>query len=72
MKYTEWVNQKHWVIRLLMAFPVVDGIFYSIYRICQKTPANVILGILWIPFGALVGWFPDMVHIASGKEIFLL
>ena len=72
MGYIAWINRLHWGWRLFLAFPLLDGIFFSIYRICQKTPKNVVLGILWIPFGALIGWFPDMVNIASGKEIFLL
>lgn len=72
MGYIAWINRLDWRWRLVLALPVLDGIFYSIYRICQKTPKNVLLGIVWIPFGALIGWFPDMINIASGKEIFML
>ncbi|MBO4988788.1 MAG: hypothetical protein J6D37_00505 [Clostridia bacterium] len=72
MGYIAWINRLDWRWRLVLALPVLDGIFYSIYRICQKTPKNVLLGIVWIPFGALIGWFPDMMNIASGKEIFML
>ena len=72
MVYIAWINRLGMWRRLFLALPVLDGIFYSIYRICQKTPKNVLLGIAWIPFGALIGWFPDMMNIASGKEIFML
>lgn len=72
MNYIAWINRLHWGWRLFFAFPVLDGLFYSIYRILSGGVWNVILGLVWIPFGALIGWFPDMVNIASGKEIFII
>ncbi|MBO5525292.1 MAG: hypothetical protein J5993_00925 [Clostridia bacterium] len=69
MKFVAWLDSLKWGWRLFFAFPVLDGIVYSAYRIAKGGWKNVVLGVAWIPFGALIGWFPDMMHIASGKNV---
>ena len=47
-----------WILKLILALPVIDGIAYGIYRIAkgidQNNMAILIAGIVWI----LIGWFP--------------
>lgn len=70
MKFVRWIESLHWIWQIVFAFPVIDGIVYSVYRIAKGGWKNIVLGIFWIFFGAIIGWFPDMMHLASGRKVF--
>lgn len=70
MSYVKWMDEIKWGWRLFFAFPLLNGIFFSLYRFCVGGWKNILLGIIWIPFGALIGWFPDMMRIACGRTVF--
>ena len=65
-----------WIVKLILALPIVDGIAYGIYRIAKGLDKNdmfmVIVGILWIFVGATLFWIIDLVSvILYGKVVFI-
>lgn len=67
---TKSFDKLPWIIRLILALPAIDGIVYGIYRILK---GRIIVGILWIFFGAAIGWIIDMVTIIlHGKATVLV
>jgi hypothetical protein len=60
------------IVKILLALPGLDGIVYGIYRICRGDLANAILGIIWIPIGAAIGWILDIFMILTQGKVFEL
>ena len=57
------------ILRLILAFPGLDGIVYGIYRIAK---GRIIIGILWIFLGFAILWIIDIITILlNGKVTFL-
>ncbi len=53
------------IVKILLALPIINGIVYGIYRICN---GHLIAGILWFFLGSTILWIVDMVTIiTSGK-----
>lgn len=73
-KYRQWVDELPFVLKIILALPILDGIIYGIYRICSGTEniLNMLLGIFWIFFGGVLGWIIDIIFIALNKPIFEL
>lgn len=68
-EYVKFIDELPWIVRLLLALPVLDGIVYGIYRIAK---GKLLIGIIWIFIGAAFGWIIDMITIAlDGKVTFL-
>lgn len=68
-EYVKAIDSLPFIVRLLLALPVVDGVVYGIYRIAK---GHVIAGVIWIFVGATIGWIIDIITIVlHGKvEIF--
>ncbi len=62
----------HWIVKLILALPGIDGIAWGIYRIAKgvskKDTTLIIIGILWIFLGFAVLWIVDMVTIILYKK----
>ena len=56
-----------WIVKLILAFPFIDGIAYGIYRIAKGLDKNdmlmVIAGIVWILVGWAILWIIDLVTV---------
>ena len=61
------------IVKILLCLPVLD-IVWAIYRIgeavANKNVIYLILGILWIFFGATIGWILDLISIIVANRIF--
>ena len=61
------------IVKILLCLPVLD-IVWAIYRIgeavANKNVIHLILGILWIFFGATIGWILDLISIIVANRIF--
>ncbi|MFA5542409.1 MAG: hypothetical protein WC008_02450 [Bacilli bacterium] len=67
--YVKLIDGLPWIVRLILAFPILDGIVYGIYRIAK---GKLIAGIIWIFVGAAILWIIDIVTIVlNGKVTFL-
>lgn len=68
--YVRSLDKMNIILKILLAIPVLDGIFYGIYRIAK---GHIIWGIIWIFIGAAVGWIVDILSIAfTGKASWLI
>ena len=56
-----------WIIKLILAFPFIDGIAYGIYRIAKGIDRNdmtiLIAGIVWVAFGWIILWIIDLISV---------
>ena len=69
-EYIKFIDGLPLILKVILALPALDGIFYGIYRIAK---GKVIVGILWIIFGAFILWIIDIFHILTeGKVKFLV
>ncbi len=59
-------------LKIILALPGLDGIVYGVYRICRGDLPNVILGIVWIPLGAAIGWIVDIFCLLTKGAVFEL
>ena len=58
--YIKFIDSLPFILKLIFAFPVLDGLFYGIYRIAK---GKVILGLIWIFVGATIFWIIDIYSI---------
>ena len=68
--YRKWLDSLPFIMKIILALPGLDGIFYGIYRICKGDIPNLILGIVWIFAGTAITWIIDLVFLLLGKKIF--
>ncbi|MEG1581762.1 MAG: hypothetical protein RR334_01200 [Clostridia bacterium] len=66
--FTGWIDSLPLWVKFIFALPVLDGIFYGIYRILK---GKVVAGIIWIFVGATIGWIADIVCLALYKKVTL-
>ncbi len=56
-----------WIIKLILAFPFIDGIAYGIYRIAKGLDKNdmimVLAGIVWLLVGWAILWIIDLITV---------
>ncbi len=56
-----------WIVKLILAFPFIDGIAYGIYRIAKGLDKNdllmVVAGIVWILVGWAILWIIDLITV---------
>lgn len=60
------LNGLPWIIKIILALPILDGIVWGIYRIAK---GKVILGIIWIFVGGFIGWIVDIFSLLTTKKI---
>lgn len=70
--YRKWLDSLPLIVKIILALPFLDGIFYGIYRICKGTTAGIVLGIVWIFVGTVITWILDIVFLLLGKPVFEL
>ena len=70
--YRKWLNSLPLIVKIILALPLLDGIFYVLYRIAKGDTANIVLGIVWFFFGAAIGWIIDIVFLLLEKPLFEL
>lgn len=54
------------ILKIILALPVIDGFAWGIYRIAK---GHVIAGILWIIFGAVIMWVADLICLVLYKKV---
>lgn len=68
-EYVKFIDDLPYIIKIILALPALDGIFYGIYRIAK---GRLIIGILWIVLGFTILWIIDIISvILNGKVTFL-
>lgn len=62
-----------WIVKLILAFPGIDGIAYGIYRLAKgidkKDNTLIIAGIIWILVGWAILWIIDLVTVILYKKV---
>lgn len=69
-EYRAAIDKLPLILKIILAFPFIDGIIYGIYRICRGDNVAIILGVIWIFIGSSIGWLLDIVFLALGKPVF--
>lgn len=64
--YVKAIDGLSWILKLIFALPILDGIIYGIYRIAK---GKVILGVIWIFVGATILWIIDLVSVILNKKV---
>ncbi|MDD3957255.1 MAG: hypothetical protein WC351_01735 [Candidatus Izemoplasmatales bacterium] len=68
-EYVKFIDGLPLILKVILALPGLDGIFYGIYRIAK---GRLIIGILWIILGIAILWIIDLVSVLmNGKVSFL-
>lgn len=49
--YCAAIDKLPWILRLIFALPVLDGIIYGIYRICSGVASGSVLKIVMVSYG---------------------
>lgn len=61
-----------WILKLILALPVLDGLCWGIYRVAKglskKDNLLIIVGLIWIFAGAAILWIIDLVTIILYKK----
>lgn len=62
-----------WIVKLILAFPFIDGIAWGIYRIAKGLDKNdmimVIVGLIWIFVGTFITWLIDIYTLITKKDV---
>lgn len=70
--YCAAIDKLPWILRLIFALPVLDGIIYGIYRICSGVASGsvlkIIMGIVWIFVGAAIFWIIDIICVDNLRQ----
>jgi len=68
-EYVKFIDGLPLILKVILALPGLDGIFYGIYRIAK---GRLIIGILWIILGIAILWIIDLISVLlNGKVSFL-
>ncbi len=68
-EYVSFIDGLPYIVKIILALPGLDGIFFGIYRIAK---GKLIIGILWIVLGFAILWIIDLISvILNGKVTFL-
>lgn len=68
-EYVKFIDDLPYIMKIILALPGLDGIFYGIYRIAK---GRLLIGILWIILGFAILWIIDLISvILNGKVTFL-
>ena len=73
--YVKAIDGLPFILKLILALPVLDGIIYGIYRIAKGIQNNdmlmVLIGIIWIPAGAAFLWIIDFISVLMYGRVVL-
>ena len=74
--YCAAIDKLPWILRLIFALPVLDGIIYGIYRICSGVASGsvlkIVMGIVWIFAGAAIFWIIDIICVIICGKVTVL
>jgi len=59
-EYVNAVDKSSFIVKLILALPVLDGIAYGFYRIGK---GRIIIGVLWIVLGIPALWIIDLICV---------
>ena len=65
-EYVKFIDGLPLILKVILALPALDGIFYGIYRIAK---GRVIAGIIWIFLGFFVLWIIDIYHLLTTGKV---
>jgi len=68
-EYVKFIDGLPLILKVILALPGLDGIFYGIYRICK---GRIIIGILWIVLGFAILWIIDIITIILNGKVTVL
>lgn len=68
-KYVKFIDGLPFILRVILALPGLDGIFYGIYRIAK---GSVILGLIWIFVGTFLTWIIDLYSLFTTGKVKIL
>lgn len=64
------------LVKLILALPIIDGIAYGYYRIAKGIDRNdmvmLIAGIVWLLIGGFILWIIDLISVILYKKVVLL
>ncbi|MFA5765729.1 MAG: hypothetical protein WC929_06280 [Bacilli bacterium] len=66
VKYINFFDKLPFILKLFFALPVLDGIFYGIYRLGK---GQIAAGIVWIIFGTVILWIVDIYTICKVGKV---
>jgi hypothetical protein len=73
--YVKAIDGLPFLFKLILAFPVLDGIVYGIYRIAKGFQTNnmlmVIIGIIWVFAGTAIFWIIDIISVLIYGKVVL-
>lgn len=64
--YIKLIDGLPFILKLILALPVLDGIAYGIYRIAK---GRLILGIIWIFVGMAIFWIIDLYSVIKNGKV---
>lgn len=64
-EYVNWMDKLPLIIKIILALPGLDSIFYGLYRLFN---GHIIAGIVWLLAGWAILWIVDIITIIlSGR-----
>ncbi len=66
VKYINFFDKLPFILKLVFALPVLDGIFYGVYRLGK---GQIVAGIIWIIFGMIILWIVDIYTICKVGKV---
>lgn len=64
--YVKFIDGLPYILRVILAFPGLDGIVYGIYRIAK---GHLIAGLIWIIVGTFITWVLDLYSLLTEKKV---
>lgn len=64
--YVKFIDDLPYVLKVILAFPGIDGIVYGLYRIGK---GQLIAGLIWIIVGTVLTWILDLYSLYKFKKI---
>lgn len=68
-EYVKFMDGLPLILKVILALPGLDGIFYGIYRIAK---GRLIVGLLWIFLGFAILWIIDIITIVLNGKVTVL
>ncbi|HOO43498.1 MAG TPA: hypothetical protein PKU69_00370 [Bacillota bacterium] len=68
-EYVKLIDGLPFIVRVILAFPFLDGIVYGIYRIAK---GRLIAGIVWIFLGIALFWILDLYTLFTKGKVTIL
>jgi len=74
--YIKEIDGADWIVKLILALPVLDGIVYGLYRLFKGIEKNdilmIVVGLIWIFAGATILWVIDIITVLVNKKVTFL